>query len=317
MIKIIKTLKDHKQWFIHSLTVVGILASSGCDQPLETVYLDAPAFDEDTTTKLQQTHPANLDEILAAKNLELTDATEPGFITQSPYAPAHPLSEEDCQDNPNCSYSKEVLKRKSTEFPAREDVYQWWTTRNLTADSAQVCGVRFLDEDQEAYELKTFNNLGELLSADGYKLTHYHACGTCSTLQDLAIYGTLDLTEMAKTCSKRLSLSAKKSCMMDIGFTEPCADTWAYNARKTSQSCMIQCIKEYGLINILTGNESSPPVNENGELNACLLCDEMMAGPGFQYAAGRTRRSSGIESEIERPDEEVYTVEHDYFTDQD
>ena len=43
------------------------------------------------------------------------------------------------------------------------------------------------------------------------------------------------------------------------------------------------------------------------------VLSEMMAGPGFQYAAGRTRRNSGIESEIERPDEQVYEVRHDYF----
>jgi hypothetical protein len=39
----------------------------------------------------------------------------------------------------------------------------------------------------------------------------------------------------------------------------------------------------------------------------------MLSGPGFQYSAGRIRRNSGILSEIERPDEQVYPVNHDYF----
>ena len=98
-----------------------------------------------------------------------------------------------------------------------------------------------------------------------------------------------------------------------IGFTEACAETWAYNAGKTAQACALTCIRTYGLLNVIRGTESVPTTDANGNLNACLQCDETMAGPGFQYAAGRTRRDSGIISEIARPDEQVYSVPHDYF----
>eukprot|EP00924_Labyrinthula_sp_SR-Ha-C_P007970 snap_masked-scaffold_41-processed-gene-2.46-mRNA-1 protein AED:0.18 eAED:0.23 QI:0/-1/0/1/-1/1/1/0/330 len=45
-------------------------------------------------------------------------------------------------------------------------------------------------------------------------------------------------------------------------------------------------------------------------LNACLQCDECRSGPIFQLVAGRTRRNSGIQSAIWRPD--VFPLNHDY-----
>ena len=66
-------------------------------------------------------------------------------------------------------------------------------------------------------------------------------------------------------------------------------------------------------MNLLQGTESVPPSDAQGNLNACLECDEIMSGPGFQYSAGRTRRDSGIISEIDRPRDQVYEVPHDYF----
>jgi len=93
-----------------------------------------------------------------------------------------------------------------------------------------VCGLRFADSSRIHYELQTFNSLVELQANQEYHLTHYHACGTCSSLQDLAVFGSLDLLVMGKTCAKRFTADAKKACMQEIGFTEACAETWAYNA---------------------------------------------------------------------------------------
>ena len=152
-----------------------------------------------------------------------------------------------------------------------------------------------------------------LQAEPGFILTHDQACGACSSLQDLAVYGELDLTVMAKTCSKRWSLADKKACMQQIGLTDACAESWAYNAQQTAQSCALVCVNTYGLLPLLKGEENVQPVDENGELNACLLCDEMMSGPGFQFSAGRIRRNSGIISEIDRPDDQVYSVDHQYF----
>lgn len=282
---------------------------SGCKQPLERIPLENPAFDTHTLQQLRATTPINTQAMLAEKNLWLGETR----LIRDPYQPGMPMSLEACQQDLNCAYALQRFWMSPPRFPARVEVYGWWVNRSADASSAAVCGVRFEDAGQTRYSMKTFNTLSDLEAEPGYHLTHFQACGACSTLQDLAVYGELDLTRMAKTCSKRVSFNEKLECMQAIGFTPACAESWAYNAVKTGQSCALICVGEYGLVPLLTGAENKPPVNENGELNACLMCDERMAGPGFQFSAGRTRRNSGIVSEIERPDQEVYSVPHDYF----
>lgn len=293
-----------------ALMVLAALLSA-CKQPLERVTLDSPAFDTETLVQLRQTTPTNLEATLTERGMW----SGGDRLIVNPYTPPMPMSLDACQQDPNCSYALARFWSPSPRFPAQGRVYDWWTQRSTAPEQAAVCGVRFDDDTRTGYALQTFPNHAALLQAEGYHLTHYQACGACSTLSDLAIYGELDLTRMAKTCSKRLSFSEKFECMKEIGFTPACAESWAYNATKTGQSCALICVAEYGLIPLLTGTENKPPVDENGELNACLMCDEMMAGPGFQFSAGRTRRNSGIISEIDRPDDQVYSVSHGYFQD--
>ena len=98
--------------------------------------------------------------------------------------------------------------------------------------------------------------------------------------------------------------------MEDLGFSERCAETWTYNAQHTRRHCLGACIAHYGLWNVLTDDIGAPHTEERGNLNPCLACDEETSGPGFQYAAGRTRRSSGLTSAITRPAAEIYPVDH-------
>ncbi len=291
------------------LGLVAVLLMSGCKQPLERIPLENPAFDTQTLEQLRAATPTNVDEVLAEKNLWLGGER----LIRDPYQPGMSMTTADCQQDLNCGYALSRYWMSPPRFPARAEVHDWWVNRSTQADTAAVCGVRFEDQAQTRYSLKSFDNQAALDAAPGYHLTHYQACGACSTLQDLAVYGELDLTRMAKICSKRGTFAEKLQCMQDIGFTPACAESWAYNAVKTGQSCALICVGVYGLVPLITGTENKPPVNENGELNACLMCDERMAGPGFQFSAGRTRRNSGIISEIERPDEEVYSVSHAYF----
>lgn len=284
-----------------------------CKQPLERVPLEHPAFDATTLAQLRTTQVINLDDVLADKQLLLSDGEGVAFTTTNPYSPSMPMTAEACALDVNCNYAQSRFWMPEPRFPAQSMVYDWWSGRATDPAEAAVCGVRFSDDSLTDYTLETFANVAALEASPGAVLTHFQACGTCSSLADLAIYGELDLTKMAKTCSKRLSLAEKKTCMQAIGFSEACAESWAYNATKTGQSCALICVAEYGLVPLLTGTENKPPVNADGELNACLMCDEMMAGPGFQYAAGRTRRNSGIISEIDRPQDQVYEVPHAYF----
>lgn len=306
MINIRPLLTDKTPLLI--LLIVGLCA---CNQPLEVTPLPNPIFDEATQQYLQHTELVNLSEILQSKSLHRFDENT---ITLNPYWPSVSMSFQQCIHDANCYYSITQTGIPVQHFPANENVYYWWHNRLTQPEQAQVCGIEFLNEEKTQYRLQTFANQQTLEATEGYFVTHYQACGTCSSLQDLAVYGTLDLTVMAKTCSKRSSFVAKKTCMQEIGFSEACAESWAYNAAKTAQSCFVVCVQEYGLIPLLTGTESSPTTDENGQLNACLLCDEMMSGPGFQYSAGRTRRNSGITSEIDRPDDEFYYLEHHYAT---
>lgn len=79
---------------------------------------------------------------------------------------------------------------------------------------------------------------------------------------------------------------------MDIGLTEECAKIWNYDGIYDGQACTKTCLGE-----ITAPNNGPAPACE---LNDCLQCDEDKAGPIFSAYAGRTRRRSGLLSEIVR-----------------
>jgi len=166
-----------------------------------------------------------------------------------------------------------------------------------------VCAVRF-EADEVHYRLATFPTESEARTS-GWAVTHPGACGTCSTLQDLAVYlQKPDLTAPVRHCGLFLRDSASLACIERLGFSGPCARTWFYNARNTRRECFGTCILSW-----LKGEPSTWP---DGRLNACLQCDEDRSGPVFKATAGRTPRNSGILSSIPRPEEEVAHLVHDY-----
>ena len=94
------------------------------------------------------------------------------------------------------------------------------------------------------------------------------------------------------------------NCILKLGFTFPCAQIWYYNTINTKKHCFSTCMKSY-----LT-NE---PNIVDGQLNKCLQCDEDLSGPIFKYLSGRSRRNSGIKSEIDRPSDSIYPLDHCYY----
>jgi len=90
---------------------------------------------------------------------------------------------------------------------------------------------------------------------------------------------------------------------MDLGFSEPCAQIWAFNAATTRSACLDVCLAA------LDDAYHLP----DGSLNACLACDEEQSGPVFKAVAGRTRRNSGIPVAICRPPEQVSALRHDAY----
>jgi hypothetical protein len=169
--------------------------------------------------------------------------------------------------------------------------------------SSAVCGVRF-EPDQVHYRLSRFPSTAAARTA-GFAVTHLGACGTCSTLQDLAVYlEKRDLTAPVRKCGMKWDASTRLACLKQLGFSTPCAQTWLYDVENTRHYCLSVCLRSW--------MAEEPPTGPDGHLNACLQCDEDHSGPVFKATAGRTRRNSGIRSSIPRPNDEIAPVLHDY-----
>lgn len=166
-----------------------------------------------------------------------------------------------------------------------------------------VCAVVIDTLSTKAYHLENFPDAESAEKAGAY-VTHYDACGVCSSLQDLAVYaGNLDVGADVKACGLQNLFNPFNKlveCIEELGFTRPCAQIWAYNAKNTQQYCLEECLR-------------NDPYNlPNGTLSPCLACDENYSGPVFKAVAGRTRRNTGIASSICRFCQEVQPVEHKY-----
>lgn len=156
-----------------------------------------------------------------------------------------------------------------------------------------------------SYEMRTFANRAEA-EQSGARITHTGSCGLCSTAQDLAIYLKEDFTTTGKVCATKGLFNEQMGleCYMDIGLTHACATIWNYDGIFDGKACGKTCAGD-----ITAPNNGPPPMCE---LSACLNCDEEKAGPNFSAFAGRTRRRSGLLSEIIRSCDDIATgIVHD------
>ena len=262
--------------------------------------------------RLRRTNLLNADEIHDRLGLESASPAR-GFLTKNPYEPPYRESCPALADLryplPPHSQSYEWDEAAGTfSFHGQEPVLEWYSS---LASDTEVCAVRFADSARVDYRLRTFPD-AESAVAEGHVVTHRRHCGTCSPLRDLAAYmARPDLTSPARTCARRLTAGGVKRCLMEeIGLSERCAETWTFNVLHTRRRCAGACIGHYGLWNVLTNDMDGARTDENGSLNPCLACDEYASGPGFRFAAGRTRRSSGLVSAIPRTAVEMYAVDH-------
>jgi hypothetical protein len=211
-----------------------------------------------------------------------------------PAAPAHLLA---------------LLRSKTMLNPivASDDPYLTWHDKEPPRTPAgTVCGLRF-EADAIHYRVSTFAN--SLAARDArFAVTHVGACGTCSSLRDLAVYlERPDLTTPVRNCAMAWDAAASLRCLKELGFSTPCAQTWLYDALNTRRHCLAVCLWSFLKGEVSTGSD--------GRLNACLQCDEDLSGPVFKATAGRTRRNSGIRSSIPRSSDEIATITHDYVPD--
>ncbi|MYD46587.1 MAG: hypothetical protein F4W92_09555 [Gammaproteobacteria bacterium] len=271
--------------------------------------------------RLKRTELINGD--LTHERLNLVAAQKPRrrtkeFVTLDPFNPPHTQSFENLIELkypiPPTEELYELNEKSGTFlFRGQESVARWFSTAESNAD---VCALRFEDDSEIEYQLRTFVSRNDAHSA-GYVVTHSSHCGTCSSLKNLASYlENRDLTSAARSCGRKRNAKKIKTCLMnEVGFDEPCAETWTYNILHTTDHCKSICIKYYGFWNVLRGNMDKPHTDEQGKLNPCLQCDENTSGPGFQYVAGRTRRNSGVISAIHRHPEEIYSLDHTVYFD--
>lgn len=63
----------------------------------------------------------------------------------------------------------------------------------------RVCAIRYVNNDKKEYEMQNFMNR-EVAEKQGWIVTHQGTCGKCSTLKDLYVYLTTDLTRPVRKC---------------------------------------------------------------------------------------------------------------------
>lgn len=158
------------------------------------------------------------------------------------------------------------------------------------------------------YSLTTYSGTLEQAQEENLLVTHSGPCGTCSSLQDLSVYmgvGTR-LRDESTTCGfiSRSNPDGGVQCFQDLGFSESCARTWMFNAIQTSRFCLFECF----LFDLLAQSPNGP--SPECALAPCLQCDEDNSGPIFKKFAGRTRRSSGLLSNIARPCQDNVLLKH-------
>ncbi len=282
---------------------------------------------------LWRTEPVNVDEIYNQLGLEkenkgnfklkgrLALRNGIGFKTRNPYFPRYSIEyKKGIKRFPGLKdpikkrkIEFEVKRKKTIKFYNQEQITSWFLNleKSGSDESREVCAIKFIDNSDKKYKFKTFKNADEARKS-GWLITHKYKCGTCSSLKDLAVYmAKPDLTDPVRFCTKKPTLKMIKSCLMNkVGFSERCSESWTYNADHTKKRCMGICMKDYGLVNILTNNMQGSNVDKDGNLKPCIACDEYRSGPGFKYAAARTRRWSGLVSAIKRGSGEVYKVNH-------
>lgn len=144
----------------------------------------------------------------------------------------------------------------------------------------------------------------EAACANGTHPLHGGYCGECSNTHDITIYNATrnNMTNIAAKCAALYVLLGKQAaseCFLKAaGLSKGCNECWVENFGCDAAQCMTICSIDRGL----HLNNTKP----DGSLNDCLECDEVYCGAPFIECAGANRRRSGIQSDIDRPQDQVW-----------
>jgi len=99
--------------------------------------------------------------------------------------------------------------------------------------------------------------------------------------------------------------AAAFQCFKALGFTDGCASIWLFNVLNTFQT---EDCRQLCLAYLQSGD---PPNGDPPEctIAPCLQCDEQYSGPTFLKYAGRTRRNSGLLSNVARPCSDLVRID--------
>jgi len=284
-------------------------ADSGTDDGFDSIV------EEDTGTEDAITF--DLDEIALPDEDADTASTEPCTVLFGLPNEKTGLTTEQCQPRCNCegkffeppTYTEEditaLLAMVLVNPPAEVTENPYEKPEEHQPIPGAVCGLIHDESVFNGYRLETFANEQAALAA-GAHLTHWDACGVCSTLTDLVVYMRYpDLTDPVRQCGINNfgNKEGNIACLQELGFTLPCAQIWYYNTQNTQKECFSVCMAAL----------DKPYHNPDGSLNDCLLCDEEKSGAVFKAVAGRTRRNTGLPSSMCRPCDEVQPVFHYYW----
>lgn len=168
------------------------------------------------------------------------------------------------------------------------------STLELYTQNDDVCALSWKDDGLS--NLTTFSSAAAA-EANGEDVVHCGSCSQCSTLPDMKIMAETrsTLTDDTTKCAYRMFLgkgSVSKCMEKKIGFSPSCNDCWTSNIECTFNACKFTCLK----IKLFGDNHN----DDDGTLNECLSCDEVMCGPVFLRCSGANRRRMGILSDIGR-----------------
>lgn len=146
-----------------------------------------------------------------------------------------------------------------------------------------------------SYRLTTVPSLEDAIAAGQY-ITHTGACGTCSSLQDLALMIEYpSLPYKTHQCFFRSSavqnMEEAITCYQEIGFTHTCSNTLAYYQKKiVEKRCGYQCATW-----AYDGDLGNPSC---GDISGCGACiDKFGINTRLELIAGRTYPNSGYPSQ--------------------
>ncbi|CAJ1335274.1 unnamed protein product [Effrenium voratum] len=159
-------------------------------------------------------------------------------------------------------------------------------------------------------------------TAEGGKALHCGRCAACSAPADIEVMSKTRkwITEVLTALSARFAAPwghhdpvrlARELTEAGIAFSRSrydgrtdlpsCMDVWVDNIMCDAMSCKQKCwIKFFDPKNAKT--EITGDIHWYDFNAKCLRCDETNCGPAFVKGAGANRRSSGIESDIKRPE---------------